>query len=198
VASAARLPARPGRRPATALAALGAALALAACGSGSPDPGSPGSRPSTAGLPPALADNVARADKIVGEGRDAFEAHMQKLRGHPVVVNQWASWCESCRFEFPFFRDATVEFREQVAFVGLDSGDQEGPAKDFLEEFQVGFPSIADPDASVAQSLGGGQNWPMTFFFDERGKRVHVKTGTYATPELLEQDIRRYALGERG
>ncbi len=180
------------------MAALGAALALAACGAESPDPGSPGSRPSTAGLPPALADNVSRADKIIGEGESAFHAHMRTLRGHPVVVNQWASWCESCRFEFPFFRDATIEFREQVAFVGLDSDDEEGPAKEFLEEFQVGFPSIADPDASVARSLGGGRSWPMTFFFDENGNQVHTKTGAYATAELLEQDIRRYALGEQG
>lgn len=72
------------------------------------------------------------------------------------MVNQWASWCESCRFELPFFGEATAKFRSDVAFLRLDSRDTRGAAQELMQEFPAGFPSIFDEDASVAESLGGG------------------------------------------
>ncbi len=82
----------------------------------------------------------------------------------------------------------------EVAFVGLNSQDERGAAEDFMDEIPVGFPSIFDPDAGVAATFGGGQVWPTTMFFDRNGKLVNVKLGAYATAELLDDDIRRFAL----
>ena len=57
----------------------------------------------------------------MGAGVDDFEApRLARLRGHPVVVNQWASWCDPCRFEIPFFRAMTAKYADRVAFVGID------------------------------------------------------------------------------
>ncbi len=180
-----------------------AALVFAACVGDEPlegtrDGGTPRSSAQvpTKGLPVALARNAEQGDQIVGEGRDAFEERLRKLRGHPVVVNQWASWCTSCRFEFPFFAKAVKHHRAEVAFVGLDSQDDQGSAEAFLEKLPVGFPSIFDPDAKVAAVYGGGQAWPTTMFFDPTGELVHVKIGAYATADLLEQDIERWSLGQ--
>jgi thiol-disulfide isomerase/thioredoxin len=190
-------------RPRVSLAPLllVAALLPAACGGGSDGEeggaGGAGARPvapSTAGLPPKLAANVRDADKIVGEGEDAFQRRLDQLRGHRVVVNQWASWCEPCRFEIPFFRSMTAKYRKQVAFVGIDLQDERGAAEDFMRELPSGFPSVFDPDGSVTASLGGGQSSPTTFFLDEKGEVVNVKIGAYATADLLDQDIKRHAL----
>jgi thiol-disulfide isomerase/thioredoxin len=189
------LPARRHRSVRMLAAVAASAALLSAC---SDEPAvSPGSEPaatigSGAG---ALAENAAQADTIIGAGKQAFEARMTALEGHPVVVNQWASWCESCRFEFPFFRAATKTFGNRVAFLGLDSQDERGAAEAFQRELPSGFPSVFDPDAEIARDLGGGTGWPTTFFFDADGELVHTKVGAYATPERLEQDIRRYALG---
>jgi cytochrome c biogenesis protein CcmG, thiol:disulfide interchange protein DsbE len=178
-----------------------AALVLGACGSsGGGGKGNASATPrplppSASGLPAALAANVKDADKIVGEGQDAFQQRLRRLRGHPVVVNQWASWCEPCRFEIPFFHSLTAKYRKQVGFIGLDMQDERGAAEDFLRQLPSGFPSIFDPDASVTASLGGGQASPTTFFLDENAKVVNIKIGAYATAELLEKDIRRLALG---
>jgi thiol-disulfide isomerase/thioredoxin len=178
-----------------------AALALGACGSGGGGGGGNASAtpqplpPSTSGLPAALAANVKDADKLVGEGQDDFQERLRRLRGHRVVVNQWASWCEPCRFEIPFFHSLTAKYRKQVGFLGLDMQDERGAAEDFMRELPSGFPSIFDPDASVTTSLGGGQASPTTFFLDEKGKVVNIKIGAYATAELLDKDIRRFALG---
>jgi thiol-disulfide isomerase/thioredoxin len=151
----------------------------------------------SAGLPGALARNVRQGDRIVGEGLEDFKRRLRQLRGHPVVVNQWASWCTSCRFEFPFFAEMVNRYRAEVAFVGLDSQDERGAAEDFMRDLPVGFPSIFDPDAEVAAAYGGGRAWPTTMFFDAEGELVNVKIGAYATAELLDQDIRRWAL-DRG
>lgn len=192
--------------PRTALAAILvlATVGLAACGGSSGGSGpavGEGPRPlppSTAGLPPKLAANVEDADTLVGEGQEDFKQRVASLRGHPIVVNQWASWCESCRFEFPFFRSAVSRYRDSVAFLGLDAQDERDAAEDFLKELPVGLPSVFDPDASVSTSLGGGRSWPTTFFLDAEGELVNVKIGAYATEELLDADIRRYALGQKG
>jgi thiol-disulfide isomerase/thioredoxin len=187
------------RRPALLATSL-TALTLAACGgdSGGDEAGAPPRpvAPSTAGLPAKLAANIKDADKIVGEGEEAFKERLGRLRGHRVVVNQWASWCEPCRFELPFFRSMTARYRKQVAFIGLDMQDQRGAAEDFMRELPSGFPSIFDPDGDVTASLGGGQASPTTFFLDEKGEVINVKIGAYATAELLDKDIRRYALKE--
>jgi cytochrome c biogenesis protein CcmG/thiol:disulfide interchange protein DsbE len=181
------------------------ALLVSACGGqggGETGQGASAAQPpsgtSSKGLPPKLAGNIEQADQIIGEGTEAFEQRLRELRGHPVVVNQWASWCTSCRFEFPFFAEAVKRHRAEVAFVGLDSQDERGAAEDFLQEFPVGFPSIFDPDAQVAAAYGGGQAWPTTMFLDGGGELVNVKFGAYATAELLEQDIQRWALGRGG
>jgi thiol-disulfide isomerase/thioredoxin len=176
---------------------IAVALAVASCGGsdGEEAGGRPRSAaPSTAGLPPKLAANLKDADRIVGEGEEALEKRLKGLRGHRVVVNQWASWCEPCRFELPFFRSMTTKYRKQVAFVGIDLQDDRGAAEDFMRELPSGFPSIFDPEGSVTSSLGGGVSSPTTFFLDEKGEVVNVKIGAYATAELLEKDIRRYAL----
>ena len=187
-------------RPRVFLVALPAllALVLAACGSddsdGRPDTGPQPLPKSTAGLPPKLAANVKDADKLVGEGEEALQERLVRLRGHPVVVNQWASWCEPCRFELPFFRSMTARYRKQVGFVGIDMQDERGAAEEFMRELPSGFPSIFDPDGSVTASLGGGRASPTTFFLDEKGEVDNVKIGAFATAELLEKDIRRHAL----
>ncbi len=195
------MPATPLRRQASLGSGLAvAAVLLAACGgSGGEAERGAGAEPrpaapSTTGLPPKLAANVKDADTIVGEGEDAFQDRLQRLRGHPVVVNQWASWCEPCRFEIPFFRSMTAKYRSQVGFLGIDLQDDRSAAEDFMRELPSGFPSILDPDGSVTASLGGGQSSPTTFFLDESGEVVNVKIGAYATAELLDKDIRRYAL----
>ena len=122
-----------------------------------------------------------------------IQAKLAQLRGVPVVINQWASWCTNCRAEFPFFQQAGRQDANRVAFVGLDSQDSRSNAQAFLHQFPVDYPSVFDPSASQAQSLGGGQGWPTTIFMNTKHQITYVHEGAFPTLQALQQDIRHYA-----
>ena len=167
---------------ATGLVALG--LAASACGSEEDAPVAP-ARPAT---------NLREAPRLVGGGPDAFNRQVRALRGTPVVVNQWASWCGPCKFEFPFFRALAGRYRGRVAFLGVNSQDSREAAERFLRENPVPFPSYFDPDVKVAREFKGGLAWPTTAFYDRTGRVVNTHAGAYATQAKLDADVRRYAL----
>ncbi len=148
-----------------------------------------------ASAPKRLQANLKQGNQLIDA---SIKSRVAQLRGLPVVVNQWASWCPNCRSEFPFFQRLSGELRARVAFLGLDSQDDRGAAEDFLEQFPVNYPSIFDPSASEVSSIGGGQSWPTTVYLDPRGEVTHVRPGGYASVEQLRADIQRYALAESG
>ncbi len=80
----------------------------------------------------------------------------------------------------------------RVAFVGLDSQDSQSNAQTFLSQFPVDYPSVFDPDASQAQSLGGGQGWPTTIYLNARHQITNIHVGAYPTLQALQQDVARY------
>jgi thiol-disulfide isomerase/thioredoxin len=148
----------------------------------------------TRGVPQQIAANAAQANQLVD---GSIQDKLATLRGVPIVVNQWASWCPNCRQEFPFFQRLARTFGRRVAFVGLDSQDKRGDAESFLRSFPVAYPSIYDPGADEARSIGGGQGWPTTFYYDRTGRQTYVREGGYTSLALLTADVRRYALGEQ-
>ena len=183
------------------LACVVVGTGAAACGSdGSADAGSPESRAVDyakvlADAPPRLAEIHAQGNRLLDGGLDAFEDRIEDLRGHPVVVNTWASWCGPCRFEFPFFQSQAAKYGTEVAFLGVDSDDSEDAARAFLEEFPVPFPSYSDPGKEIMRALEAPY-LPSTAFFDRAGERVYTHIGAYASEDDLAADIERYAQRE--
>lgn len=143
---------------------------------------------------PELRKLVRQANQLLDGGPDAFNARLAELRGHPVVVNQWASWCGPCRFEFPFFQRLAGKYAGRVAFLGVNSQDARGDAEAFLREFPVPFPHYYDKDASVARVFGGGRAWPTTAYYTADGELAQTHLGAYATQAKLDEDLSRYAL----
>ena len=175
------------------------AVGLIAAGCGADDGGGAAGPGVTAPLKeassPALQNIRAQANEFLDGGPEAFKARLAELKGHPVVVNQWASWCGPCRYEFPFFRNQANKYGHRVAFLGVDSKDSRDEAAEFLREFPVPFPHFYDKDAAIARVIRGGRAWPTTAFYDASGKLVYTHAGSYASEAKLEEDVRRYALG---
>jgi cytochrome c biogenesis protein CcmG, thiol:disulfide interchange protein DsbE len=180
-----------------AIAAV-AVLVLAACGDtegGDYGGQAPDYKKALAGAPAPLAKLYSQGDRLLDGGADAFKAQLTKLRGYPVVVNKWASWCAPCRAEFPFLQNLSARYGKRVAFVGVDSNDSEDAAKTFLGEYPQPYPSYNDPDQEIAQTLNATLGFPSTAFYDRKGELVYLRQGGYASEEDMRADIERYALG---
>jgi thiol-disulfide isomerase/thioredoxin len=143
------------------------------------------------GVPPALAALHRRANQLIPGGRAELQRQVRALKGNPIVLNVWGSWCGPCRLEFPSFQQQAVRFARQVAFLGVDARDNPGAAKRFLRDFPVTYPSVEDPDESVLGRLGG-RGYPSTAYYDRSGKMVYLHQGPYPTDAALAEDIRRH------
>lgn len=180
------------------LAAVVVALGVSACGSsggGTSTAKAPDYKQALAGAPKPLAKLYAQGDRLVSGGTSAFGSQLGALRGHPVVVNVWASWCEPCRMEFPYLQRLSAKYGKRVAFVGVDTNDNDAAARTFLAELPLPYPSYTDPNEDIAQSVGATVGLPDTAYYDASGKQVFVKQGQYASEGDFAADIKRYALG---
>jgi thiol-disulfide isomerase/thioredoxin len=180
------------------IALLPALLALGGCGSEAPRSAAPSpaaERAALRGSPPALAQLHAEQSRIEEGGVDAFRARLAALRGHPVVVNKWASWCAPCRAEFPILQRVSVGYGRRVGFVGLNSGDAVPAARRFLKATPVPYPSYEDPKEKIARAIGAPLGYPITQYYSRTGELIFSHSGGYSTVAALERDVRRYALG---
>jgi thiol-disulfide isomerase/thioredoxin len=182
------------------LAVFAAAAALAACGPGD-DVGNPDSaltpEQATApleGAPPQLAAIRDQANEVLDEGADGYDARIDELKGTPIVVNKWASWCRPCRQEFPHFQSQAEKRGGEIAFLGVGANDSEDALETFLGQLPLPYPSYFDPDLEIARELGGPtQAFPATAFYDRSGELVFTHPGVYLDEQHLAADIDRYA-----
>jgi thiol-disulfide isomerase/thioredoxin len=142
--------------------------------------------------PGPLHGLYAQANQLLPGGKRAFDRRIAELRGHPVVVNKWASWCVPCQSEFPVFESVAAKEGTKVAFLGDNGTDIDAAARRFLAKRPLPFPSYTDPREAIARSLEIPQNYPMTILLDRRGKMAHIHPGPYRSDADLIRDSRRY------
>lgn len=127
--------------------------------------------------PLAAAWNRAAADGRVD---------LEELRGTPVVLNFWASWCDPCRQEAPLLQRGWQKARQRgVLFVGLNMQDTREDALDFLRGFRQDFPNVKDPTNDTARKWGAS-GIPETFFISRRGDVVAHVVGTVTDEQLAD------------
>lgn len=123
------------------------------------------------------------------------------LRGKAVVLNFWASWCDPCVEEAPDLQAAYAKYeKDEVVVLGVNVQDSEQDALAFVEEFDITYPIVRDPNLTLYRELGV-RGLPETFFVDKEGVFIGVgsgrqvgQSGTTKTlgaidPALLESQI---------
>ena len=138
------------------------ALLASACGSNAP------SMPARLPTDPTALPEFTLAD---------YRLALGQLRGMPVVVNVWASWCGPCREDAPLLAGANRSYGDGVRFIGVDILDERGSARAFMREHGWTYPSVYDPSGAIRDGLGLlGQ--PVTLFYAAEGSLV----GRWAGP----------------
>jgi cytochrome c biogenesis protein CcmG/thiol:disulfide interchange protein DsbE len=97
--------------------------------------------------------------------------HLSDLRGRPVILNLWASWCPPCREEMPVLQKIFTENQEKgLAVLGLNltSQDSRENADAFVQKNNLTFPVLLDPDGDISR-LFRIQALPTTYFIGKDG-----------------------------
>ncbi len=171
-----------------------------ATGCGAPTPPSVSLTPAQTraalrGSPPPLVAVHAQANRLLGGGVDAFKRRLRELRGHPVVVNMWGSWCPPCRREFPVFQSAALKLGRHTAFLGVDTMDSAVAARAFLAKDPVSYPSYEDRAGTIVRFITPTFAIPITAFYKSAGTLGYLHLGPYISGTQLGRDVRRYAAG---
>jgi peroxiredoxin len=125
-------------------------------------------------LKPAEDKEVPDFDlPLLGGGTLSSEA----LRGSPVVMNFFASWCAPCREEAPLLERTWRTYRDDdVRFVGVNIQDTERNARRFVREFGITYPVLRDEDQELARALDV-YGLPQTYFVDDDWKLLTIAEG---------------------
>ena len=109
---------------------------------------------------------------------------LAELRGTPVVLNFWASWCPPCRDEAPLLQRGWARYgRDGVLFVGLNMQDVRSDAREFIAAFEQTFPTVRDPTNQTARAWGAS-GLPETFFVRRDGRVVGPVIGVVTAFQL--------------
>ena len=111
---------------------------------------------------------LPRSGDLTPMSADDFEGVLVGLRGTPVIVNVWASWCVVCRTEMPLLERTGAADLGKVVIIGVASKDEAGRARAFLDEFGVTYPNIFDSSGEIRGRLGL-RGFPTTYVFGADG-----------------------------
>jgi len=107
---------------------------------------------------------------------DGDEISLAELRGKPVVLNFWATWCNPCQREMPALQATAEEYADDVVVLGIDQGESAAIVRPFIEEYGISYPIPLDTKFEVA-SLYNVRGLPTTFFIDRDGVIRHFWLG---------------------
>ena len=144
-----------------------------------------------AGRDRGLGDSAPdiRLPELRGDG----EVVLANLRGRPVVVNFFASWCVPCRKEMAAFQAASSRLGDRVSFVGVDHQDDRKGGQQLLADTGVRYPTGYDPDGTIAARYGLF-GMPTTVFIGTDGKVLDKHTGELSQSDLEDAIARLFGI----
>lgn len=124
------------------------------------------------------------------EDLDGNPYALPALKGEPVVLNFWSTWCGPCKYEHPLLLQAQSAY-PQVKFLGVIYSDTEPKVRRYLAQAGANYPHLLDPGNKTAIDYGVA-GVPETFFIDRNGVIVHKQVGPL-TPDVLRSKLEEIA-----
>ena len=159
------------------------ALVLAGCDRESTEPAQPEGAESGEALTGKVDRSFAGEAMPTAELTDPAGAKLATagLKGKPVLVNLWATWCVPCVTEMPLLDELAGELGDSVTVLAV-SEDIQGAEKVvpfFAERKFAHLPQWMDPQNALAVAYGGGSGLPLTVLYDAGGKEVWRVAGGF-------------------
>lgn len=110
-------------------------------------------------------------------------ATLADLKGTPIVVNMWATWCSPCKEEMPAFQQVATQLDGSVQIIGVNMGDAAHAAADFAKGLGVSYPQYTDPNGDLSTAFGV-TGLPATAFVAADGTVLEVHQGTFTAESL--------------
>ncbi len=131
------------------------------------------------------ADSPAPGFELPRLGQPGSTISLDELRGRPVVLNFWASWCVPCAKEMPELQAVYDKVGSRVAFVGINHQDGRTGALDMVAKTGVRYPSGYDPEGKTAIAYGL-RGLPSTVFISADGRVLEKRIGELSREELAQ------------
>jgi len=120
---------------------------------------------------------------------DGQTVTLSELRGTPVLVNFWATWCGPCAYEMPFLQQIYDEWQpEELVMLAVNIGESASTVTSFMEAYSLSFTVLLDSVMAVAISYNI-QYIPTTFFIDEKGTIQAIKVSAFSSVEEIESTL---------
>lgn len=127
-----------------------------------------------------------KAPDFTAELIDGSSLALSDLKGKPVIINFWATWCGPCVREMPTFERLKEDFGDEIGIIAVNCGDDADTVKDFVDENGYTFPMALDENYEVAM-LYPSNSIPYTVVLDANGKITHVSTGAYDADTMYDR-----------
>ena len=112
----------------------------------------------------------------------------------PLIINVWASWCEGCKEEMPYFIDlyANPVFKNgEIKLLGIDVDEKNADSgPNFIKSYGMSWPHLEDVDGRSKIVFGPGV--PVTYFLDKRGEIIHKHIGAFLSKAQLYEAVEKY------
>ncbi len=137
---------------------------------------------SSRSLPPVVGSPVPEFEL---NSLDGTPQKLSSLKGTPVMVNFWATWCPPCKQEMPLLEKVGKQYAGKMVILGVDYEEQPGVVQPFVRQMGITYPVLFDRTGSVAASYFV-KDFPYTFFIDRDGVLRAQKLGILSEEQLVQ------------
>ena len=93
---------------------------------------------------------------------------LNSIRGKPLVINFWTTWCGPCKEEMPLLEAYAQKYTGKLVVMGINSAENEETVQPYIDDMEISFPILLDK-AGIVSDRYFVKNFPYTFFVDENG-----------------------------